>query len=135
MLRGYREAEVIGILKEAAKLGAQAAAKVLKPKAPIGTAERLSQYYRRLGLQHGTFRRTIRAAAIRGRGSAIQGLQGRTIGWVIGPMGKNAFTRHWIEYGTRHARSNPWVERSATEALSVARGASDAVLSAYARRT
>lgn len=135
MLRGYREEEVVRILKEAAKVGASAGAKVLKGKAPVGMSNRPSQYYRRLGLSHGTFRRSVKAAAIRGRGSAIKGLQGRTIGYVIGPIGRNAFTRHWIESGTRHARANPWVERSAPEALSVAQRASEAVLQAYARAT
>jgi hypothetical protein len=134
MLARYHGSEVEFILKEAAKAGGKAGAQVLKPNAPIGTSQRLSQYYRRMGLQHGTFRRSVRAAMIRGRGSAIKGLQGKTVGYVIGPIGKNAFTRAWIEQGTRTARANPWVEQSASASLSAAHDASDAVLTLYAER-
>ena len=134
MLRGYSGAAVDHILTQAAKVGAVGAAQVMKAEAPIGTSERLSQYYRRMGLGHGTFRKSVRAAPIRGRGSMISGLQGKTVGQVIGPMGRNAFTRAWIEEGT--ARGMPathWVERVAHAALSVAREASDAVLALYVR--
>lgn len=132
-LRAYSNDAVDHILKEAARVGAGGAKKVMVAEAPVGTAQRLSQYYRKMGLSHGTFRKSIRAAAIRGRGSMIGGLQGRTVGYVVGPIGKNAFTRAWIEFGTRRGMpANPWVERSASEALSVAREASGAVLALYA---
>jgi len=129
--------EVDKIVAQAAGYGGRAAAKVLAPQAPIGTAKRLSQYYRRMGLGHGTFRRSVRAAKIRGRGSALRGQLGKTVGYVIGPIGKNAYTRAWIELGTRphggHPGEgpNPWVEQAASDALSVARDASDAVLALY----
>ena len=133
-LRRYGNAEIDRILKESAKLGANAAAKVLRAAAPIGKSQRPSQYYRRNGLGHGTFRKSVKAAIIRGRGSMIAGLQGRTIGYVIGPMGSKGFTRNWIEHGTRRGMpANPWVERESTAALSVAQRASESVLEAYIR--
>ena len=135
MLRGYSSSAVDYILKEAARVGAKGALAVMRDAAPIGTSSRLSQYYRKMGLGHGTFRKSVRAAPIRGRGSAISGLQGRTVGQVIGPMGKNAFTRAWIEFGTRRGeRADPWVERIASAAFTVAREASESVLALYARR-
>lgn len=133
MLGGYSPDAVEHILKEASKVGAQDAAKVMRSAAPVGTASRLGQYYRRMSLAHGTFRKSVRAAAIRGRGSAIKGLQDKTIGQVIGPIGKTAFTRAWIELGTTHSRANPWVEKVSTVALGAAQRGSDAVLSLYAR--
>lgn len=136
MLKGYRPEAVTAILQQAAKEGGRAAKAVLAPRAPIGTSSRLSQYYRRLALAHGTFRRSVRAAMIRGRGSALgKGLQGRTVGYVIGPIGKNAFTRGWIELGTRHQKARPWVEEAAGQALTAAYAASDAVLTLYAEKT
>ena len=122
MLARYTPEKVTSILKEAAKEGGKAGAAVLRSAAPIGTSQRLSQYYRRMGLGHGTFRRSVRAAAIRARGG---------IGSKIGPMGRNAFTRGWIELGTTHSRANPWVERSATSALNAAQRGSEAVLERY----
>ena len=134
MLAGYGDQATLYILQQASTTGAREAAKVLREAAPIGVSERLSQYYRRMGLQHGAFKRSVRAAPIRGRGSAITGLQRRTVGSVIGPLGKNAFTRAWIELGTRRGeKANPWVERTAAAAFAVARAASDAVLALYAR--
>lgn len=133
MLRGYSSEAVTFILKQAAKAGGKAAAAVVKAEAPIGTSTRLSQYYRKMGLAHGTFRHSVRAAEIRGRGSMIKGLQGNTVGQVIGPIGKNAFTRAWIELGTVHQKARPWIEPLAAAALSVARSASEAVLDLYAR--
>lgn len=133
MLKGYSDDAVQHILTDAAKEGGRAGAAVLKAAAPVGVSARLSQYYRRLGLPHGTFRRSVRAAPIRGRGSAISGLQARTVGVVVGPMGSKAFTRGWIEQGTTHSRANPWVERSAAAALSAAQRGSEAVLELYAR--
>ena len=133
MLAAYDDHAVQKIMEQAAESGGKQAAKVLKDAAPIGTARRLSQFYRRQGLQHGTFRSSVRAAKIRGRGSALVGLQGRTIGYVVGPIGSKAFTRHWIESGTSHQRANPWIAQTASAALSVARDASDAVLTLYAK--
>lgn len=134
LLARFTAPKVEAVLAESNKAGAKVAAAVLRSKAPIGTAARLSQFYRRMGGGHGAFRRSVRAAAIRGRGTAIKGLQGRTVGSVIGPMGKWAFTRAWIERGTaRGERANPWVERSATPALAAAQAASEAVLTRYGR--
>jgi hypothetical protein len=134
MLARYKSDAVEYILKEAAKAGGKAGAQVLKAEAPIGTSKRLSQYYRRNGLKHGTFKRSIRAALIRGRGSAIKGLQGKTVGYVIGPIGKNAFTRAWIELGTKHQPAHHWMEDVASAALGASYAASDAVLTLYAER-
>lgn len=133
LLARYSAVAVEHVMGEAAKVGAQAGAKVLRAAAPIGVARRLSQYYRRMGLGHGAFRSSVRAAAIRGRHSAISGLQGATIGYVIGPIGRNAFTRGWIELGTRHQRANAWVERTADAALATAKAGSEAVLDLYDR--
>lgn len=131
-LARYHPAAVDHILGEAARVGAVGAARVMRGYAPVGTSDRQGQYYRRMGLGHGTFKKSVKAAKIRGRGSLIRGLQGRTIGYVIGPIGKTAFTRAWIEYGTSNERANPWVARSAAEALSTAQRASEAVLTLYA---
>lgn len=134
----FKPAAVDRALEDAAKAGATAAVKVLRPRAPVGTSQHPSLYYRRNGLSHGTFRKSVRAAKIRGRRSALAGLQGRTIGYVIGPLGKNAFTRYWIEAGThgpgRHrVAARPWIEGAASSTFSVARSASEAKLTAYAR--
>lgn len=133
LLAAYRPQQVDVILRGAAKHGADDAAKVLRSDAPIGTSERQGQYYRRMGLPHGTFRKSVRAAAIRGRGSAIAGLQARTVGQVIGPMGKNAFTRAWRELGTTHARATHWMAQVAAAVLAVAQRGSEAVLVRYSR--
>lgn len=120
-------------MEQARAASSRSAATVMRAEAPVGTAARLSQFYRRNGLHHGAFRASVRAAPIRGRGSAIRGLQGKTIGSVIGPIGRNAFTRAWIELGVAgHERPNPWVERIADMILGVARDAADAVLTLYA---
>lgn len=133
-LRGFTASAVDHILSEAAMVGGKDAAAVLRGAAPIGTSKREGQYYRAHGLGHGTFRRSVRAAAIRGRRTAIRGLQARTVGVVIGPLGKLGFTRLWIERGTRQERANPWIERHAGEAFSAAQRGSDAVLALYGDR-
>ena len=125
MLARFKPHEVDHVLLEAAKVGGQAGAKVLRSNAPVGTAARLSQYYRAHGLSHGTLRKSVRAAQIRGRHTAIVGLQGRTVGYVIGPIGRQAFTRAWVEARTH------WTEHTAPAALAVAHDASDAVLVLY----
>ena len=140
MLAGYSASAVDHILKEAAKYGGKAGAAVLKGEAPVGESDLRRQgakmWYRRNSLKHGTFRRSVRAAMIRGRGSAIKGLQGKTVGVVIGPIGKNAFTRAWIELGTRHGeQGRHWVEKAAREDLRASYEASDSVLTLYAKRT
>jgi hypothetical protein len=161
LLARYSADNVLFILKEAARVGAQGGAKVMKAEAPVGESKRLSQYYRRMGLGHGSFRQSIRAALIRGRGSAIKGLQGKTVGYVIGPMGKNAFTRAWVEAGTKAhdqgrrnagragrevqqghgkgqhpgAEGRRWMGAVAGPALDTARAASEAVLDLYMNRT
>jgi len=132
MLRGYTPSAVEQELLAAAKEGASAAAKVMRSNAPIGTAKRLSQYYRHKGLSHGTLQRSVRAAAIRTRSSGVS----TVVGYVFGPLGPNAFSRRFVEGGTRTGRpANPWVARIASAALSVAQRASESLLEAYARRT
>ena len=126
MLRSYTPDAVTYILQEAAKHGGQEAAKVMRAVAPKGTSERPSQYYRRNNLPHGTFRKSVKAARIRRKGKD-------TVGYVVGPVGSKGFTRHWIELGTSHSRANPWVERVAAAALSVAQRGSEAVLALYVR--
>lgn len=132
-LRHYSADAVDHILREAAKVGANGAKVVIKAEAPIGTSTRLSQYYRAHGLGHGTLRASVRAAPIRGRGSMIKGLQARTVGYVIGPIGKNAFTRYWVEMGTRHQPGQHWLAHILSAAVSVARSGSGAVLDLYQR--
>src|SRR5678815_4214935 len=110
MLRGYTPEAVDRILTESAKKGAQQAKEVMRDHAPVGTSDRPSQYYRRQGLPHGTFRASVKASKIRS-----------TIGYVIGPQGKNAFTRGWLEWGTRRGmRGTHWVASTASSAFSAA---------------
>lgn len=92
----YDGPDIDKVLQKAALAGAKAAERIVRPAVPIGTSRRPSQYYRRQGLGHGTFARTVKARRIRKRGD-----QRTTIGYVIGPAGKNAFTRAWIAGGTR----------------------------------
>ena len=120
MLRRYSTDNLDKILKQAAKEGARSAKMVMSSQAPIGRSERPSQSYRKHGLGHGTFRKSVKQAAIRRGGKGV-------VGQVVGPMGPNAFTRHWIEKRTG------WVGRVASEALKAAQRASEAVLEAYAR--
>ena len=123
LLARYDEASVAKVLKEAAKVGANAAQLIVKSAAPLGTSARLSQYYRANGLGHGTFRRSVRAAPIRSRPG---------IGYVIAPIGSKAFTRYWIERGTKHQRANPWFP--ADRAARSAADSSAAVLAHYAEQ-
>jgi hypothetical protein len=134
--------DVDRVLWQAAKAGGNAAAPVVRNAAPVGLSKREGQYYRRQGLRPGTFRATIRSAIIRVPG---------VIGYVIGPMGKNAFTRYWVAGGVKphiipvpkinptrfihHPGHTPdhWFPWAAAEAA--AKQGSDAVLNAYGRRT
>jgi hypothetical protein len=141
-LARYSSANVDKAMTAAGLRGATAARAVLKERAYTGKSLRPSQYYRRMKLEHGTLKASVRAAKIKGRGSALGGLQGRTIGWVIGPIGKNAFTRHWVEKGFQHAgkggkrvEGHPWVEEAASETLEVANHVADSLMSAYARES
>lgn len=118
LLKRYEPASVTKIMAEAARIGGIASAQVVKSATPIGTAERLSQYYRRMNLRHGTLRASVRAAKIRSRA---------TIGQVVGPIGSKAFTRGWVELRTG------WTAHVASSALTVAERASEAVLERYAR--
>lgn len=132
LLRKFRPVEVEKILGKAALAGANSGRKVLTGRAPVGTSKREGQFYRRNGYGHGTFLGSVKARRIRKRG-----LQEKTIGYVIGPIGKRAFTRHWIEYGTRSHGKHPgerathWVERSADAAFSEAQKASEDALIRY----
>lgn len=117
--------------------GGKAGAVVMRQRAPVGRSAHLSQYYRRSGLGHGTFRKSVTSRKIRGRSAAIN-IQGKTIGVVMGPIGKNAFTRFWIEEGTRgpgrhRVAANPWVEAVAPSAFAAARIATDRMLESYAK--
>jgi hypothetical protein len=116
MLERYEKRDVEKIMREAAKVGAKAAELSMRPEAPVGTAERLSQYYRREGLKHGTFRKSVRASQIRQRD---------TIGYVVGPIGSKGFTRHWIEQRTG------WVSRAADKALGTARNIAESIIARY----
>jgi ABC-type nitrate/sulfonate/bicarbonate transport system substrate-binding protein len=138
MLRGYTSEAVTVALTAAAAAGAKAGTVILRADAPIGTSQRLSQYYRKMGLGHGTFRSSVKAAKIRGRGSAIRGLQGKTIGYVLGPIGRKAFTRYWLESGFRHVggvtvMGTHWVEHAAPMVFAVTKQASERSLEVYAR--
>lgn len=137
MLRRFRPGDVDSALTFAATRGGQAAAKVLRNVAPVGTSGRRSQFYRRNGLGHGTFRKSVKSSKIRGRTGGLN-VQGRTVGVVIGPQGRNGFTRAWLELGTsgpgRHRQAGTnWVEHAAPIAFAVAQRESEASLGAYAR--
>lgn len=136
-LRRYNARGVETALTVAAAAGGKAGAAVLRSAAPVGKSARQSQYYRKSGLGHGTFKKSVTSRKIRGRSGALN-VQGQTVGVVIGPIGKNAFTRYWIEAGTKgpgqhRQRANPWVERSADETFRAARVATDNMLEAYAK--
>jgi hypothetical protein len=128
LLAAFDGASVSRVMGIAAEKGAKAAAKAVKSRAPIGTSDRLSQYYRRMGLGHGTLRSSVKAAKIQARGSRM--IQG----YVVGPIGSKAFTRGWVELGTRRQGANPWLERMAGAALRVAQHAAEDVLELYAKR-
>lgn len=117
LLAAYDASDVARILDEAAAAGAKAAVPVVRDHAPVGRA-RLSSRYVRAGLRHGTFRATVRAAAIRKPGHR---------GQVIGPMGVHAYPRGWIE------KRRPWAGRAASAAFAAARDAGDRVLETYAK--
>lgn len=123
LLDRFSERSVDKIMREAAKVGAKAAELSMRPEAPVGAAERLSQYYRRMGLKHGTLRRSVRAAKIRSRAA---------IGYVVGPIGSKSFTRHWVELGTYQAKPHPWFGPAAKRASAVAMDVGDSVLRHYA---
>lgn len=114
-LAAYTPDEVRRILARAAETGAQAGAATLRSAAPVGNAR-----IQRGQAPHGSFRASVRAAAVRHpRGDAAAGQ-------VMGPMGFHSFMRGWIEKRTR------WAERSRERAFATARAASDRVLVSYA---
>lgn len=119
MLAAYTPVQIARALSEAAAAGAQAGAPILRAAAPVGRGK-LDARYRREGLRHGTFRGTVRAAAIHRVGPA-----GET-GQVVGPMGRHAFVRGWIERRTR------WGAHAAGRVEVAMRAASDRVLVRYA---
>lgn len=120
LLARYEPAKVERILREAAAAGAESARMVMSSQAPIGTAQRLSQYYRKLHLRHGALRESVRSAEIRSR---LSGITGR----VIGPMGRGAVARAFV------AARKHWPASSARMAFTAAQRASETVLEAYAR--
>lgn len=120
LLARYTPVKVEVILREAAAAGAESARMVMSSQAPIGTAQRLSQYYRKLHLRHGALRGSVRSAEIHNR---LTGMVGR----VIGPMGRGAVARAFV------AVRKHWPASSARTALFAAQRASDTVLEAYAR--
>jgi hypothetical protein len=133
LIRHYAPDKLARIFQASARSGAKAVESVLRPAAPVGDSVRPSQFYRRQGLSHGAFAATVKARRIRKRGA-----NRTTIGFVIGPGGRNAFTRHWIAGGTRAHRigriqhpgqqANPWVERAAGRATSLGNRASEVVI-------
>jgi len=143
LMAHYAPEKLERMFQAAARAGAKAAEPILVAAAPVGRGARPSQFYRREGLGHGTFRGSVKARRIRKRG-----LNRRTIGFVIGPAGKAGFTRHWIAGGTRPhlvprgrrrvrhpgQRANPWVVGAAGPAAAAARAASDAVILRYTSR-
>lgn len=82
-------------LRAARTQAGRAAGRIVRAAAPRGQSDRPSAYYRRNDLPHGTFAGSVRARGI--RKGARQGIRGA----VIGPMGKQGFTRHWIAFGTK----------------------------------
>lgn len=100
-LKRYTQREVEIVLTKAGSAGARAALPIVRAAVPIGTSKRVGQYYRKMNLTHGTLRASVRSRKIRRRG-----VQSETIGWVIGPMGKDVasrrgFIRVWVAGGTR----------------------------------
>lgn len=138
-VRKFGPRELDKLLAKASGAGARAAAKTIKADAPVGTSAP-SQFYRANGLGHGTFKRSIKAARIR-----KVGVQARTVGHVIGPMGKLGFTRAWVEGGTkahgyktragRHpgARGKHWFEAASRAGSAVATTATQRILDTYAK--
>ena len=138
-VRKFTPKEIDKLMTRATAIGSRAAAKVIKPQAPIGTSNRPSQFYRANGGGHGSFRASVRAKKIRPRGN-----NARTIGYVIGPMGKFGFTRAWAEYGTkphgyrsrpgRHpgAKARPWFGAAASAGEAAATSATQRILDKYA---
>jgi hypothetical protein len=141
LLRHYGQDKLDRIFQSSARAGAKAAEPILQRAAPRGRSRKRSQFYRREGLQHGAFAATVKARRIRKKG-----IQKRTIGFVVGPAGRNAFTRHWIGGGVRphlirrgrggriqhpgHT-ADRWVEQAAPAALAAANRASEAVIVRY----
>jgi hypothetical protein len=132
--RKFTPKEIDKLLTKASRAGATAAAKVVKARAPIGTSDRPSQYYRKTRAGHGSFRATVRAKQMRKRG-----LNAQTVGHVIAPMGKFAFTRAWLEAGTRPHGGHPgtagkhWFRSAADAGSGVANTATARILETYAR--
>lgn len=123
MLEHYTPEAVARILETAAEAGAKAAAKVVEAGVPVGRTPGRSPLYRRLGLNHGALRGSTRAARFRDRSLP---------GFVIGPIGRAAFTRSWVDQGNRHQRGQHYIDRTGRRALLEAEHASDRVLTSYA---
>lgn len=113
LMRQFEPARVEKILKGARGAGSRAASRVVKGAAPTGRG-RPGQYYRAQGWGHGTLKASVKARSI--RRNRRQGV----LGVVIGPMGRQAFTRHWVEHGTRAHVIPP--RRGARGIADVARG-------------
>ena len=94
LMRRLEPAQFDKVMRAARAAGGRKGGAMLRSKAPRGASDRAGQFYRREGLEHGTFARSVRFRSIR-RGSR-QGIRGV----VMGPMGRLGFTRHWIAYGT-----------------------------------
>lgn len=127
----FKPTKVDAVLKKASAAGAMAAKSVVKGGAPTGTSRREGQFYRRTGLGHGTFASSISAKAIR------HSREPRTVGHVIGPMGKKGFTRAWREFGTKPHHGHPgsrglhWLGNVAGRAFAEARVVSERFLVEY----
>lgn len=143
LMRHYDPKKLERVFTASARAGANAVSAVLERAAPVGTSKRLGQFYRREGLGHGTLKASVKARKIR-----KTGIQRRTIGYVVGPGGKNVssrrgFIRVWVAGGTRPheirmprggviqhpgQRANPWVARASRAALAAGEQASDAAI-------
>lgn len=119
LLARFTPQQIARLLRHADEEGARAALTVMSSQAPVGTASRPSQYYRKRGYGHGTLQRSVAVSRARQRGN--------TVAVVIGPQGPQAFARFFV------AKRNPWVERTAKAAFTVARRVSGRLLEAYAR--
>lgn len=147
LIAHYEPEKIAKILQSAARAGAKAAEPIIAGAAPTGKSLRPSQFYRREGLSHGAFAATVKARRIRKKG-----IQAKTIGFVIGPAGRNAFTRPWIALGTKAheiriktkgfgrykvlhhpgQHANPWIDRVLGPASAAALERSEAILNRWA---
>lgn len=133
-LEQFEEGRLEVVLLEASKRAAAVLRKEMKPLAPVK-----SSYY--AGAQGMLLSRRGRETYYGNPGDLRESVRARRIrsnpalGYVIGPMGKKAFMRHWVVQGTKPhfvkfgwfkvvkhpgAKANPFVARAGDAALSQA---------------